>query len=648
MAIKLDRISEEIDNISQTVEQNVSEENRILWNNCKQKLQRAITLFGGKKNFIIVTGMLKAGKSTLIDLLSRTSKASIVGFGVDTTLRPVVIKMSDDNTERIKVYYKPDELDWEKAMQEITDSLRQIKEYTRPINNFNLTEDNLKNILCRKPSESENCLTQEPLLVIVEIAKNDSEFFKNDCILLDMPGLDSGFSQQSSDPQKYKAFFDECDLLLFVQSSVAPINDKAGEYLKYIGLTRDESTYRLIQNVMNAKYWLKSEETDKEQQYQAEKGKEVFKEKLNKGNVEITPVYVNLGMAYDAILGDKNKIETKYAETIDAKKDDFLKIEQGFINDIKNNGEYRHFAHCKDVLKKEIEYSNKEINKQIQDIDQKTSNLETEKKQIEEKIAIIKKSYENYSFPKMQFALSKNFVNDLNENIKSEFKKLRLSADYKDKIKLNPEDENTHKLVKCKASIANEFLGKCISTAKNFAENFFKDAYIDNLVYIENDNEKNAIEFAQDAIKEKADNLKDHNITLKSAKISANVNKIEDLGNNFIFEPCDIVEYDIKRNWLFIEKKIDFDLEKKYTEIINHYKNQLEKLISKGDGISRRLTNLVKNAIKEDLQPQQSELETELEKKSKLLETLRNDKIALKNVIGNINDLKQIINLLEK
>jgi hypothetical protein len=50
-----------------------------------------------------------------------------------------------------------------------------------------------------------------------------------------------------------------------VQSSVAPINKEAGKYLKYIGLTRDESTYSLVQNVMNVKYWQHESVTDKEQ-----------------------------------------------------------------------------------------------------------------------------------------------------------------------------------------------------------------------------------------------------------------------------------------------------------------------------------------------------------------------------------------------
>jgi len=647
MEKKLEILSGKINIISQNVANNLSESNRKVWLSSEKQIRRAIKLFDGEKHFIIVTGMLKAGKSTLIDLLARTSKASLVGFGVDTTLRPAVIKMSDTEVGHIKIYYKPDGLDWASAMQEVTDNLRGIKDYNKKTVDFELTEDNLRKTLCRIPSESENCLTSEPLLVIVEVPKNqDSKFFNNDCVLLDMPGLDSGYSEQSSDPEKYKAFFDECDLLLFVQSSVSPINDKAGQYLKYIGLTRDESTYRLVQNVMNAKYWLKSDVTNKEQRRQAKNGKEVFRDKLGKGDVEVTPVYVNLGMAYDALLGNENDISINEAENVETKKHNllaeshFLEMEDGFITDIQNNGQYRHIAHCEDMLRLEIKKTITKIEQQISDISNNIKELETERTENEKIISIVKKSYEGYKFRPMQFALSSEFVSSLKKNLNSEFESLRKSTKYGNKLSQNTEDENTDKLITCKPKIVNEFLDDCVSLAKSYAEKFFKDTYLDDLVYKENGKEKNAIEYAQDDLRAIADNLKDHGIKLNDEKISAKVNKIGDLDSSFCFSTYDLGKYPVKYNWFGFQKKIDFRKVSKYDEIINHYKSELEKIISSDNNVARRLTSLVQSVVKDDLEPQMLEYEKKLTALNSKIATLSSDKVVVVDILQQLNELQ--------
>lgn len=644
---QLELLSEKINQITQKVTENISDNNKTIWLESEKKLKRAIKQFDGEKNFIIVTGMLKAGKSTLIDLLARTTKASLVGFGVDTTLRPAVIKTADNETGQIKVYYKPNGTDWATAMQDVTDYMRGIKEYDKQTVNFDLTEDNLRKTLCRTPQESDNCLSTEPLLVVVEVPQNpESKFFSNNCILLDMPGLDSGYSEQSKDPEKYQAFFDECDLLLFVQSSVSPINNKAGEYLKYIGLTRDESTYRLVQNVMNAKYWLKKEETDKEQKKQAKNGREVFKEKLGKNNVEITPVYVNLGMAYDSILGNQNFIYTSENEDIEIKKkkllDDshFLEMEDSFITDIKNNGQHRHIAHCKDMLKQEILKTIKKLEDQSEDISTNITKLNSEKQKNEEKILIIKKSYEGYKFKPIQFALSNDFVNNLKQKIIYEFELIRKSIDYKNKLFLNAEDENTDKLIRGKASNINSFLEKCSTRAKQIAEDLFSKAYLDELVHKENGKEKNAIEYSQEDLKEKAENLKLHGITLNGEKISDNINKIGEIDNTFSFSIFDGGKYVIERNWLGFQKKIDFSKNSKYEEIINHYKNELEKIISTDDYVARKITSLVQNTIKQDLTPQLSEYQKELTIQEQKINTLNNDKSTITDILRQLKELQ--------
>ena len=55
----------------------------------------ALDSFESQKFVITCIGMLKAGKSTLVNLFSRNKLASPTGFGVDTTLRPALITYTE-------------------------------------------------------------------------------------------------------------------------------------------------------------------------------------------------------------------------------------------------------------------------------------------------------------------------------------------------------------------------------------------------------------------------------------------------------------------------------------------------------------------------------------------------------------------------
>ena len=63
----------------------------------------ALDAFGSEHFVVACIGMLKAGKSTLINLLARSKDASPTGFGFDTTLRPVLITSSTEPHGTIEV-----------------------------------------------------------------------------------------------------------------------------------------------------------------------------------------------------------------------------------------------------------------------------------------------------------------------------------------------------------------------------------------------------------------------------------------------------------------------------------------------------------------------------------------------------------------
>ena len=638
----LERFSSEIENISGELK-TVSEDNLKNWNGDKAQIFRAVRQFYGRRHFIIVTGMLKAGKSTLIDLLSRTPKASLVGFGVDTTLRPAVIKMSEDNPQgRIKVFYRPDGMNDKNAMQQLTDSLRLLSEYGFKHTEFPLTDEYLRRTLCCKPEESGNCLVSEPLLVVVEVPQNSgSRFFQNDCILLDMPGLDSSNSVQSRDNEKYKAFFDECDLLLFVQSSVAPVNEKAKGYLDYIGLTRDESTYSLVQNVMVAKYWQKESVTEKEQQRQTENGISVFMRCLGKENAEIKPYSVNLGMAYDGILGSQDTLKTEKSALL--RQSRFTEMEEALITDIINNGKYRHIAHCCDVLKTSVQKTVANIENQLRELDSQTEQLSTEENEIFKKISTIKDSYENYRFRPVQFALSEKLKESLHKRLFEVFDNIRKSSDFKDKLTFSAEDKNAaDRNIRCRPSVLNKFLEHCAETAKNAVKKFFTESYLDDFVYVENGVEKTAVQFAQEELKAKSETLKIHGISLSPDKISANVNKTGEIDERFVFKTYDGGKYESERNWWVLgltEKKIDFQRVEKYNEIIVHYKDELERLVL-NHNIAAKITSLLQSVMKEDLQGQLLESENSLSVVKEKISVLSSDKNALKETLRKLREVK--------
>lgn len=633
----LEAFLHEIATVSEALK-GVSDDNIKVWTEGKKQIERAVNQFYGEKHFIIVTGMLKAGKSTLIDLLARTRKASLVGFGVDTTLRPAVIKMSETEPEGcIKVYYKPDGMDEKSAMQQLTDSLRGLKEFSKIPIKYELNDNYLRKILCSKVEESDNCLNAEPLLVIVEVPQNnESRFFANDCILLDMPGLDSTNSVQSRDNEKYKAFFDECDLLLFVQSSVAPINKEAGKYLKYIGLTRDESTYSLVQNVMNVKYWQHESVTDKEQQNQTRDGIKAFKQCLDKDNAEIKPYRVNLGMAYDAILGSDDDLKTNKSELL--KDSHFTEMEDNLITDIANNGGFRHLAHCADVLRNTLSNTITDTEKQIEDIKSRLSELSDDEKSLKRKISKIKRAYENYQFRPMQFAVSENLIKEIKENLFKEFDYIKSSEKYSGKITIQPEDDNTK--IKAKATYLTEFMNECGVFAKRYIRDSFKEAYLDNLVN-KNDVSKNAIQLAQEELKVVSEGLKDDDITLNTDMISANANNIGELDSTFAFADFDGGRFEPQRPWYLFgfQKRIEYNLNRIYDKIFQHYTAELSKLIG-NNNVTKIITTLLKSVIQDDLQPQLVECEKSLSQMQGVIETLSRDESLLKDAMVTLKSMK--------
>lgn len=58
-------------------------------------LKRSLRQFESLVTVIASVGMLKAGKSTLVNLFAGSDLASPIGFGKDTMMRPALIRMAN-------------------------------------------------------------------------------------------------------------------------------------------------------------------------------------------------------------------------------------------------------------------------------------------------------------------------------------------------------------------------------------------------------------------------------------------------------------------------------------------------------------------------------------------------------------------------
>ena len=93
----------------------------------------ALAAFGSEYFVVSCIGMLKSGKSTLINLLARSKDASPTGFGFDTTLRPALITSSTEPRGIIEIWLPntPEQKLTKTVLNEVFLCLRKVKKAGR-------------------------------------------------------------------------------------------------------------------------------------------------------------------------------------------------------------------------------------------------------------------------------------------------------------------------------------------------------------------------------------------------------------------------------------------------------------------------------------------------------------------------------------
>lgn len=604
-------------------------------------ITRRIRQFQSSQIIIISAGMLKAGKSTLVNLLARTNNASPVGYGYDTTLNPALIRMGEPGESKgcIYVYDVSDDETRQDDLQAVLDELRGL-ETKKIITNrkFELNQKNLTNALCKKNSESDGILKGEPLLVMVQTPYNPESLLlaEHGCMLLDMPGLDSGNADISRLTDYYLAIIKESDLLLFVQSSVAPLNDKACACLERIKEERREATYRVIQNSMEAKHWFKKERIKQEQDKQIRHAKKVFENLVPDANLQIDRA--NLGMAYQGIFGCAEELAEKdylleNGEEVTLNQlweySGFSSMEENLLSDLSKNGKKNRLIHCHAMLENAAKSHEKELNFLKSEYESKEIKAKRDEMNWEEILAEVVIRSQNYRLKdELQFSLEGEFKSGSEAGIQKIIGEAQRRAGHM--------NASLQEGVKVKGSKIDDFLKNCSINIKEYMEELINCISLGNIL---DGNGKSAINFCMDKLIEvkkefqnKAEKNDDKaqgykkivdtvsfNTQLKADLCKWNRDKV----TLELYEPLTFEQW-----WLIWEKRIWINPEtpiwqKDLDQMKETYWKQCEDLVrQRTKGV---VENTIKLALEESLQGYMKEIEKQKKVKTEEVSVLEKD-----------------------
>ena len=388
---------------------------------------RVIRLFDSKKDIVVCVGMLKSGKSTLVNLLARQPEASPTEQGIDKTLRPALFRMQPEGREpALRIYYHNEKakppISRSNAFKILIDYLCGISE---PFPKQHIEERLekferriLEEALCRKADET-RFLEKEPLFVVIDLPHNkESLFFQNqERMLLDMPGCDSGHSETTKQQESYRAIGDECAMVLLLQTNISPLNRNAMDQLRQIFDGRHEKTIRIILNRIDSRTWRTKQSIHEENECQLFDARRQLKEVCG----DIKPAWdeANLAMATDGKFANNEKIQEvcKLYEKEYSGKDDlwngsnFEELEQSVVENLHNI----RATHCWGRLRKGLSKLISECESQEKKILDKMDAEKTKKATWISLIEFSEKFYAKHSNPTQEWRYRLKQLPDFDE-----------------------------------------------------------------------------------------------------------------------------------------------------------------------------------------------------------------------------------------
>ena len=304
----------------------------------RTEIKPYLDAFDSSAFFIVTFGMLKAGKSTLVNALVGHPDVSPVGHGRETTKRSSIIFAADaEHPEGIYIY-KPkgnrgnmSEDDWHKELCESL--ILALGGVGKIEDKFDLdgdkpqsfSKDAIEKLLTKKPP------SQDTLPPVIRVSPKKAENLLDDGVaILDTPGLD-GLEANKTTDLFWRVLPSQGDFFLLVQSSMSGLNESAANDVKSIY----EATHRapgilIVYNKIVSEFWLNDGEKTKKLEKDEEEVENYLRNRLHdvsKG-AEVDIVSVNAGAACAALFGNSNEFTQEFS------KNPAALLEQSQIEDL--------------------------------------------------------------------------------------------------------------------------------------------------------------------------------------------------------------------------------------------------------------------------------------------------------------------------
>ena len=272
-----------------------SQDNRLL--RATNRIVACRREFDARLFFIVVFGPLKSGKSTLVNTLAR-QYVSPTRFARESTRRAsIVIRGAKSGIQQFF---------WKNEMSDSSDQHRKgafekVIQFLRGV----LTEESLAEdiSIVDQPYDKSSVdrvlagpLEREPLITVIRCP--GGKLIGEEIAVLDVPGLDGFQTNTENNPAAFW-IIDKSDLLIFTQSSFAPLNNQTSRYLRDLYDGSRKPPVLLVQNQIEARHWADPLEQQRDTDEQVSVARKEVSELLNLSPSKLPAWPINLGKAHD-------------------------------------------------------------------------------------------------------------------------------------------------------------------------------------------------------------------------------------------------------------------------------------------------------------------------------------------------------------
>lgn len=296
----------------------------------REKLQPYLDAFESQAFFIVTFGMLKAGKSTLVNALVGKPDVSPVGHGRETTKRSSIIFAADDEHPEGVYIYTPkgcakegeNIADWRRKKCEALilalGGVGKVEDEFDVEGPKRLSGKEMDELLTSKPDEEE-------LPPVIRIQPGGAARFSGENLLkdgvaiLDTPGLD-GIDVNATNDAFWQVLPAQGDFFLLVQSSMSGLNDDCAKQIaKIYGMTENKPGILIVYNEIASQFWLDDEVQKRKLKKDQQEVQSYLRGKLREVSQGAATdiVSVNAGAASAALFGNEDEFSGKFAQTPD-------------------------------------------------------------------------------------------------------------------------------------------------------------------------------------------------------------------------------------------------------------------------------------------------------------------------------------------